>query len=71
MDVGPIPWTAVQAYGAAHRYDSEQADALHQHVRALDQRYLSWLAKQRGSSGPRPVQPKGTGDRAPGRAGRR
>jgi hypothetical protein len=70
MEVGPIPWTAVQGYGTAHRYDDEQLDALHHHVRALDQRYLQWLAKQRGQGGSRPVQPTSSGDRAGGRARR-
>lgn len=45
MGPGPIPWLAIDDYADRLRLDDDQREALHYHVRALDQVYLAHHAK--------------------------
>lgn len=40
MGLGPIPWTAVEHYATAKRYDDEHRQKLHVHISAMDNAYL-------------------------------
>jgi hypothetical protein len=46
LDVGPIPWTALQDYALSLGLDDEEQDDLKHHVRALDVAYLKHRAKK-------------------------
>ena len=46
MSLGPIPWTAVQAYAKANGYDEDTTDRLLILVRYMDHEYLEYYAKK-------------------------
>lgn len=59
---GPIPWTAVDRYGASKDFDEEAQDYLEKLIRALDDEFLTYMReKQGGKSGA--VQPPHRPDR--------
>ena len=47
MDLGPIPWTAVHAYGTEMRLSRRQRQDLHHHVTAMDLAYRKWVRERR------------------------
>lgn len=46
MDVGPIPWTAVQTYGTIHLDTAQEIFELHYLIRAMDHKYQEVRAEQ-------------------------
>jgi hypothetical protein len=47
MGDGRIPWTAVQKYADVHGYEGELLEALHYHIRALDDAWLRHVQGER------------------------
>jgi hypothetical protein len=59
FDVGPIPWTAIDAYGRRYGYEGEDFDSLLRLIRDLDEAYRTWVkSKQKkpdaGGTGGKP-----------------
>jgi hypothetical protein len=52
MSVGPIWWTAVQEYCDKLGLDSEQQEAMHFHIKAMDLAYMKHIKPKDGKSGP-------------------
>ena len=48
MVAGPIPWTAINQYATAYRYDDEQEDDLQFYISRMDSAYLEWASKNKG-----------------------
>jgi hypothetical protein len=46
MQVGPIPWTAVDRYAQRHGFDDEEFDYLLQMIKAMDAVYLAHVNKR-------------------------
>lgn len=46
-NVGPIPWTALDAYGLRHGFEGEAFDYLCRMVRALDDCFIAYMAERR------------------------
>lgn len=46
MSAGPIWWDTIQTYCEAKGLDEDQTDAMHQHIKALDQEYLKHMNKK-------------------------
>jgi len=46
MSIGPIPWTAIKDYGHHHQLEPDVLNAFIQITRALDARYLKWVADE-------------------------
>jgi hypothetical protein len=46
LGVGPIPWTAIEAYSISMDLDSDKRARMHRLVRALDRVYLDHNRKQ-------------------------
>lgn len=46
---GPIPWTAIQRYAEVEKLNADDAYALHQVVRHMDQAFLSYFEKKRSA----------------------
>lgn len=40
MQVGPIPWTVVRTYANELGFDQDQTEALHYHIRMMDDEFL-------------------------------
>lgn len=51
MDVGPIPWTALDAYAARHGFERDDYDLLAYVVSDMDVEYLEWARKKTKSGG--------------------
>ncbi len=52
MSLGPIPWTAIVAYGERAGLDGREVDALVAIITAMDNAYLEWqAAKAKGGGG--------------------
>ena len=49
--IGPIPWSAVNDYATTFGFDSEQRDALHHHIRVMDNAYISHFTPKEGKGG--------------------
>lgn len=45
MGIGPVPWTAIEAWADAHGYDDDHREDLHYHVEALDAVYMKHANK--------------------------
>lgn len=43
---GPIPWTAIQEYGAANGFEGEELDYLFAMVRAQDAEFMRFIGEQ-------------------------
>lgn len=62
MGPGPIPWTAVEEYADRARFDRDQREALHYHIRDLDEVYLKHYASElEKASKKKPPAPGGKG----------
>lgn len=46
MAEGPIPWNYVKDWGIYNKLDDEQMHALFYHIRAMDDKYLSYKSKK-------------------------
>lgn len=46
MGTGPIPWTAIDRYGARHGFTGEGFEYLVRMVRALDDTFLAYSRKR-------------------------
>jgi hypothetical protein len=46
MGPGPIPWTAVLAYGTMQELDQLQFEALEYHISRMDGAFLEWIDRK-------------------------
>lgn len=44
--IGPIGWDVVQYWGLCNGLDAEQMEALHYHIKNMDQFYMNYYAKK-------------------------
>ncbi len=51
MDLGPIPWTAIDRYAQRHGYEGDDFEYLVQMVRALDEAFLKYTRDKREADG--------------------
>ncbi len=62
MGVGPIPWTAIDAYATRHCIrDEDDFDEFRYLIVAMDEVYMAYLTKRQklSSDAPKPQQPQG------------
>jgi len=53
MSVGPIPWSAIQAYGVAKGLDSATMGLFHEVIRSMDGVYLEWTINEQKKRAPK------------------
>lgn len=51
MGVGPVFWSSIQRYCEVLRLDEDQTEAMHSHVRAMDEAYLRHCERERKARG--------------------
>lgn len=44
---GPIPYSVIADYAAAHEFDTEQTEDLQYLIRSMDNGYFKWLDKKK------------------------
>jgi len=47
----PIPWTSINGYSTAYKFDEEQTEDLLYHIRKMDNAHLSRLSKKQPKAG--------------------
>ena len=46
MQLGPIPWLAIEQYAQAKELDDDQKEAMHYHISEMDRSYLKIQGKK-------------------------
>jgi len=48
--IGPIGWDVIQYWGESSGLSSDQKEALHYHVKAMDEKYIAHYSKKNSST---------------------